>query len=74
VVVGLGVAATMAPLVILTPTAARPIPEPILYLQLQPVVGTALLLLVIAMVMAAVVALTMRQRLAAAQLRIGMDR
>ncbi len=73
-VVGVGVAATMAPLVILTPTAARPIPEPILYLQWQPVVGTALLLLTIAMVMAAVVALTMRQRLAAAQLRIGMDR
>jgi hypothetical protein len=72
--VGIGVAATMAPLVILTPTAARPIPEPILHLQWQPVVGTALLLLIISMVMAAVVALTMRQRLAAAQLRIGMDR
>jgi hypothetical protein len=73
-VVGMGVAATMAPLVILTPTAARPIPEPILHLQWPPVIGTALLLLVIAMAMAAVVALTMRQRLAAAQLRIGMDR
>ncbi|WP_239124326.1 ABC transporter permease [Rhizocola hellebori] len=72
--VGIGVAATMAPLVILTPTAARPIPEPILHLQWTPVVGTALLLLFLAMAMAAVVALTMRQRLAAAQLRIGMDR
>ena len=72
--VGIGVAATMAPLVILTPTAARPIPEPILHLQWAPVIGTALLLLIIAMAMAGVVALTMRQRLAAAQLRIGMDR
>lgn len=73
-VVGIGVAATMAPLVILTPTAARPIPEPLLRLDWLPVLGTAGLLLAIAMSMAGLVALTMRNRLNAAQLRMGVDR
>lgn len=71
ITVGIGVAATMAPLVILTPTAARPDPEPLLSLDWQPVLGTAAGLLLLATAMAGTVAMTMRQRLAAAQLRIG---
>lgn len=71
IAVGIGVAATMAPLVILTPTAARPDPEPLLRLDWQPVLGTAAGLLVLAMAMAGSVAMTMRKQLAATQLRIG---
>ncbi|GHJ50657.1 hypothetical protein Cs7R123_79990 [Catellatospora sp. TT07R-123] len=73
-VVGVGVAATMAPLVILTPSAARPVPEPLLSLDWLPVLGTSALLLVLSMGMAGLIATTMRQRLSAAQLRIGADR
>ncbi|MBV1852050.1 FtsX-like permease family protein [Catellatospora tritici] len=73
-VVGIGVAATMAPLVILTPSAARPVPAPLLSLDWAPVLGTSALLLVLSMAMAGLIATTMRQRLAAAQLRIGADR
>jgi len=73
VAVGLGVAATMAPLVILTPSAARPDPEPLLYLDWRPVAGTAAGLLLLAMGMAGMIALTMRQRLIAARLRLGAE-
>ncbi|MDI1461826.1 ABC transporter permease [Catellatospora sp. KI3] len=73
-VVGIGVAATMAPLIILTPSAARPVPAPLLSLDWLPVLGTSALLLVLSMAMAGLIATTMRQRLAAAQLRIGADR
>lgn len=71
--VGLGVAATMAPLVILTPSAARPDPEPLLHLDWRPVVGTAAGLLLLAMGMAAMIATSMRQRLIAARLRVGAE-
>lgn len=73
IAVGLGVAATMAPLVILTPSAARPNPEPLLFLDWRPVAGTALALLLLAMAMAGMTALTMRQRLIAARLRLGAE-
>ena len=73
IVVGLGVAATMAPLVILTPSAARPDPEPLLYMDWRPVAGTALGLLLLAMLMAGMIATTMRQRLIAARLRLGAE-
>jgi predicted lysophospholipase L1 biosynthesis ABC-type transport system permease subunit len=73
-VVGLGVAATMAPLLILTPTAARPVPPPLLEFDRSLVAGTALLLLVLALGLSALVGTTLRRRLAVAQLRIGADR
>jgi hypothetical protein len=72
--VGLGVAATMAPLLILTPTAGRPVPAPVLEFDWRLVAGTALLLLVLALGLSALVGTTLRRRLAVAQLRIGADR
>jgi hypothetical protein len=73
-VVGLGVAATMAPLLILTPTAGRPVPPPLLEFDRPLVAGTAVLLLVLALGLSALVGTTLRRRLAVAQLRIGADR
>jgi hypothetical protein len=73
-VVGLGVAATMAPLLILTPTAGRPVPSPLLAFDHLLVAGTALLLLALALGLSALVGVTLRRRLAVAQLRIGADR
>jgi hypothetical protein len=73
-VVGLGVAATMAPLLILTPTAGRPVPPPLLEFDRPLVTGTAVLLLVLALGLSALVGTTLRRRLAVAQLRIGADR
>jgi ABC-type lipoprotein release transport system permease subunit len=72
-VVGIGVAATMAPLVILTPAAGRPVPEPLLSIVWSPVGATAGGLLLLTLVLSASVALAARQRLIAAQLRIGAD-
>ncbi|MEE6309974.1 FtsX-like permease family protein [Plantactinospora veratri] len=72
--VGIGVAATMAPLVILTPSAQRPVPVPVLDVAWLPAAGTAAVLLLLAMALSGLTAATMRQRLAAAQLRIGEDR
>lgn len=71
--VGIAVAATMAPLVILTPSAARPVPEPLLDIAWVPVLATATGLLALTLALSALVATTVRQRLAAAQLRIGAD-
>lgn len=73
-VVGIGVAATMAPLLILTPSADRPVPEPLLAIDWLRVGGTALVLLVLALGLSALVGTTLRRRLAVAQLRIGADR
>jgi ABC-type antimicrobial peptide transport system permease subunit len=73
VLVGIGVAATMAPLVILTPSAARPVPAPLLEVAWLPVAATAAGLLLLALALSGLIATTMRQRLAAAQLRIGAD-
>ncbi|MFC7764311.1 FtsX-like permease family protein [Catellatospora bangladeshensis] len=73
-VVGMLVARTTGPLVILTPSASRPVPPALTTTDWPPVLATAAVLLAITLVMAGLVATTMRQRLAAAQLRIGADR
>ncbi|MFY1674156.1 FtsX-like permease family protein [Plantactinospora sp. WMMB334] len=72
--VGIAVAATMAPLVILTPSAERPVPAPLLDIAWLPAGGTAAVLLVLALALSGLTAATMRSRLVAAQLRIGEDR
>ncbi|WP_405112131.1 ABC transporter permease [Micromonospora sp. NBC_01405] len=71
--VGAGVGATMAPLVVLTRAADRPVPEAAFALPWLPVVGTALGLLLAALAFSTVIATGIRQRLAAAQLRFGGD-
>ncbi|MEV1147722.1 FtsX-like permease family protein, partial [Micromonospora sp. NPDC049799] len=73
-VVGIGVAATMAPLVILTPSADRPTPEPVLHVDWGPVAATCVGLLLLALTFSASLSATMRRRLTATQLRIGEDR
>jgi len=72
--VGIGVAATMAPLVILTPAAGRPEPPPLISVPWLPVGATAAGLFATSLLIAALVAASMRQRLVATQLRIGEDR
>lgn len=69
--VGAGVGATMAPLVILTPGAGRPVPEAAFILPWTPVGLTGLGLLLAALACSAVLATGIRQRVAAARLRIG---
>jgi hypothetical protein len=71
--VGVGVAAVVAPLVILTPAAGRPVPEPLLHIAWGRATATAGIVLLAALAMSALIAVTMRQRMAAAQLRIGGD-
>jgi hypothetical protein len=63
----------MAPLVILTPTADRPEPVPLLAVPWVPVLGTAGALFLAAMVLSGGVAATLGRRLAVARLRIGDD-
>jgi hypothetical protein len=70
-VVGVGVAATMAPLVILTPSADRPEPVPLLVVPWLPVLVTAGVLFASAMLLSGLVAATLGRRLALARLRIG---
>ncbi|MEU5940001.1 FtsX-like permease family protein [Micromonospora sp. NPDC047548] len=72
--VGAGVGATMAPLVILTPSAGRPVPEAAFTLPWTPIGLTALGLLLAALAFSAVLAAGIRQRVAAARLRIGGER
>ncbi|WP_326562088.1 FtsX-like permease family protein [Micromonospora sp. NBC_01796] len=72
--VGVAVAATMAPLVILTPSADRPSPPPLLSIDWPPVIATTVGLLLLALLLSGLIATTLRQRLVAAQLRIGDDR
>lgn len=69
--VGVAVAATLAPLVILTPAADRPVPEPLLEVVWPPVGATAAGLLLLTLALSSLVAVAVRQRLVAAQLRIG---
>ncbi|SCL22293.1 FtsX-like permease family protein [Micromonospora rhizosphaerae] len=71
---GAVVGVTMAPLVILTPSASRPVPEAAFVLPWGPIGLTALGLLLAALAFSAFIALGIRQRVAAAQLRIGGDR
>ncbi|MEU8261235.1 ABC transporter permease [Micromonospora sp. NPDC048999] len=72
--VGAGVAAIMVPLVILTPAAGRPVPDAAFILPWAPVGATALGLLAVALTFSAVITAGIRQRVAAAQLRIGGER
>ena len=72
--VGVGVASTMAPLVILTPSAGRPEPPPLLAVPWLPVGATAGGLLAVSLLLGALVAASLRQRLIASQLRIGEGR
>ncbi|WP_346535716.1 FtsX-like permease family protein [Micromonospora sp. DPT] len=72
--VGAGVGATMAPLVILTPSAGRPVPEAAFTLPWTPIGLTALGLLLAALAFSAVLTTGIRQRVAAARLRIGGER
>ncbi|MFI2713109.1 FtsX-like permease family protein [Micromonospora sp. NPDC018662] len=69
--VGAVVAATMVPLVILTPAAGRPVPEAVFTVPWSPVGLTAAGLLLAALAFAAVITTGIRQRIAAVQLRIG---
>lgn len=71
---GAGVGATMAPLVILTPAAGRPIPPATFALPWVPIGLTAVGLLLAALAFSAFIATGIRQRVAAVQLRIGGER
>ncbi|MGW0433108.1 FtsX-like permease family protein [Micromonospora sp. NPDC003197] len=73
-VVGGAVSATVAPMVILTPAAGRPVPEPAFELPWLPVGAIGIGLLLVAMLFSGLIAATVRQRVAAAQLRIGGER
>ncbi|MGW4154078.1 FtsX-like permease family protein [Micromonospora chersina] len=72
--VGAGVAATMVPLVILTPAAGRPVPEAVFTVPWPPVGLTAAGLLLAALAFAALITTGIRRRVSAAQLRIGGER
>lgn len=72
--VGAGVAATMVPLVILTPAAGRPVPEAVFTVPWSPVGLTAAGLLLAALAFAALITTGIRRRVSAAQLRIGGER
>jgi hypothetical protein len=72
--VGLWVAAALGPPTILAPNGERPVPPAVLDVAWTPVALTAAGLLVVALGMSGLTATAMRQRLAAAQLRIGDDR
>ncbi|GLZ58232.1 ABC transporter permease [Micromonospora sp. NBRC 107095] len=71
---GTAVGATMAPLVILTPAAGRPVPPAAFALPWVPIGLTAVGLLLAALAFSAFIATGIRQRVAAAQLRIGGER
>ncbi|WP_410812358.1 FtsX-like permease family protein [Micromonospora sp. 067-2] len=71
---GAAVGATMAPLVVLTPAAGRPVPPATFELPWVPVGATAVGLLLAALASSAFIATGIRQRVAAVQLRIGGER
>ncbi|MET8362913.1 ABC transporter permease [Micromonospora sp. NPDC005194] len=71
---GAAVGATMAPLVILTPAAGRPVPPAAFALPWVPIGLTAVGLLLAALAFSAFIAAGIRQRVAAVQLRIGGER
>ncbi|MGI5522628.1 FtsX-like permease family protein [Micromonospora sp. CA-259024] len=71
---GAAVGATMAPLVVLTPAAGRPIPPATFALPWVPIGLTAVGLLLAALAFSAFIATGIRQRVAAVQLRIGGER
>ncbi|TYB97299.1 FtsX-like permease family protein [Micromonospora sp. WP24] len=71
---GAAVGATMAPLVILTPAAGRPVPEAVFTLPWAPIGLTAVGLLLAALAASTFIAVGIRQRVSAAQLRFGGER
>jgi ABC-type antimicrobial peptide transport system permease subunit len=71
---GVLVAIAMAPLVMLTPAATRPVPLPIPQIDWWRSSGTAVLLLAIAFGLSALATAGARGRMAAAQTRLGADR
>ncbi|MEU5904739.1 ABC transporter permease [Micromonospora sp. NPDC047467] len=71
---GAAVGATMAPLVILTPAAGRPVPAATFVLPWVPIGLTAVGLLLAALAFSAFIATGIRKRVAAVQLRIGGER
>ncbi|MFI5494215.1 FtsX-like permease family protein [Actinoplanes sp. NPDC051859] len=73
-VVGMGVAATTVPLLILTPAGGRPVPSPVLELGWWQSGAVAVLLLALAVGLSAAAGSALPRRLAVAQLRIGADR
>ncbi|MEU4693001.1 FtsX-like permease family protein [Actinoplanes sp. NPDC023714] len=72
--VGLLVAGAMAPLLILTPTAVRPVPVPVLDVAWLATTGSVALLVAIALALSASTAASAARRLPAARLRLGADR
>ncbi|MEU4570375.1 ABC transporter permease [Micromonospora sp. NPDC023956] len=72
--VGVAVAATMAPLVILTPSADRPTPPPTLLIDWPPLLATATCVLLLAVVATTVAAARAGGRSEAGHLRGGEDR
>ncbi|BCY07718.1 FtsX-like permease family protein [Actinoplanes sp. L3-i22] len=72
--VGLLVAAAMAPLLVLTPAARRPVPDALLEVLWGRTVGSAVLLVVIALGVSAITAVSATRRLPASRLRLGEDR
>jgi predicted lysophospholipase L1 biosynthesis ABC-type transport system permease subunit len=72
--VGLAVAATTTPLLILTPGAGRPVPAPLLQIDWWRTGGTALLVVGAALAVSALAATGAGRRLPATRLRIGSDR
>ncbi|GID65095.1 hypothetical protein Acy02nite_29760 [Actinoplanes cyaneus] len=72
--VGLLVAAAMAPLLVLTPSARRPVPDAILQVLWGRTVGSAALLVLVALAVSAFTAVAATRRLPASRLRLGEDR
>jgi hypothetical protein len=69
--VGAGVAIAMAPLIVLTPTAARPVPVPLVQVVSMPVAASAAGLFLLAVGLSALVARTARRDLVAARVGAG---
>lgn len=74
VAVGGGIGAVTAPLVILTPSADRPVPAPVFEMAWVPVTATAAGLAGVALLLGGLVTLLAGKRVTDAQLRIGADR
>jgi hypothetical protein len=72
--VGLLVAAAMAPLLVLTPDAARPVPDALLQILWGRTVGSAAVLVAVALAVSATTAFSATRRLPATRLRLGEDR
>ncbi|MEV6347865.1 ABC transporter permease [Actinoplanes sp. NPDC051851] len=71
--VGLVVSSVMAPLLVLTPSAGRPVPDAVPEIAWGRTVGSAVLLVVIALAVSATTAASATRRLPATRLRLGAD-